>query len=203
MVNLPAFLAVAVLLVITPGPDTAVVIKNALTGGRRAALLTSLGIALGLAVWTMAAALGVASLLRASAPAFTILKLAGAAYLIFLGIQALLAKNSAAQPLPAPPWGGSSPFRQGLLSNLLNPKIALFFTSFIPQFINPDRPALEASVLLGTIFSLLGLAWLSALSLFASQAGTLLSRSRVRTVFSRLTGCVLVGFGLRLATERR
>ncbi len=200
MVNLPAYLAIAALLVITPGPDTAVVIMNAFKSGRKAALVCAIGIELGLVVWTVAAALGVASLLRASVAAFTVLKIAGAIYLTVLGIQALLARNSD-QLLPTPKWRGG-PFRQGLLSNLLNPKIAVFFTSFIPQFIGPGGHAMQASLQAGGIFALFGLLWLSALSVFASRATSLLGRVRVRKALSRVTGCVLVGFGLRLATEQ-
>lgn len=133
MESLGAFLAVAILLVITPGPDMVLVGRNALLGGRRAALLTALGIEVGLLVWTGASVLGLAAVLSASAFAFTVVKLAGAAYLVYLGLRTLYGLwRSAPEALPAESprvrSPGGTPFRQGLLCNLLNPKIAVFFT---------------------------------------------------------------------------
>jgi threonine/homoserine/homoserine lactone efflux protein len=143
MPHLAAFLVVAALIVITPGPDMAMVTKNALQGGRRAGLLTALGTVAGLLVWLAASAAGIAAVLRASAAAFTVVKVCDAVYLLALGVQALLAaRRGAGRPqrqarrhaprlLAGPPW------RQGLLCNLLNPKIAVLFTSLIPQFVTP------------------------------------------------------------------
>jgi RhtB (resistance to homoserine/threonine) family protein len=209
MHDIAAFLAVAALLVVTPGADMALVSKNALLHGRRTALLTALGINAGIIIWTAAAALGVAALVRASATAFTVLKLAGAAYLVYLGLQAIWLSRRKSQPHdgrqdPGPrridPLSG---FRQGLLSNLLNPKIAVFFTSFIPQFVSPGESVFLSSLTLGAIFNLMGVVWLLVFALFVSRAGDLLRRPRVKTALDRLTGCVLVGFGVRLATEKR
>ena len=210
MHDVPAFLAVAVLLVVTPGVDMALVSKNALLHGRRVALLTALGINAGIVVWTAAAALGVAALIRASATAFTVLKLAGAAYLVYLGLQAIWQSRrgrradddgGAPEPVtrrPGPPSG----FRQGVLSNLLNPKIAVFFTSLIPQFVSPGESVLLSSLALGAIFNLLGVVWLVAFALLVSRAGGLLRRPPVKRALDRVTGMVLVAFGVRLATER-
>jgi threonine/homoserine/homoserine lactone efflux protein len=205
MHDLPAFLLVAALLVVTPGVDMALVSKNALLHGRRVALLTALGINAGIVVWTLAAALGVAALVRASAAAFTVLKLAGAAYLVYLGLQAIWLSRRRGRPqdLGVPGHGRPSGLRQGLLSNLANPKVAVFFTSFIPQFVSPGSSVLLSSLALGAIFNLLGVVWLLAFALFVSRAGELLRRPRVKAALDRLTGCVLVGFGVRLATERR
>jgi RhtB (resistance to homoserine/threonine) family protein len=209
MRDVGAFLAVAALLVVTPGVDMALVSKNALLHGRRVALSTALGINAGIAVWTAAAALGVAALIRASATAFTVLKLAGAAYLVYLGLQAIWRSRRRSHqhdgdlgPGARPP-GPPSGFRQGLFSNLANPKIAVFFTSFIPQFVSPGRSAVVSSLALGAIFNLLGVVWLVAFALLVSRAGKLLRRPKVKLALDRLTGCVLVGFGVRLATERR
>jgi threonine/homoserine/homoserine lactone efflux protein len=201
------FVAVAALLVVTPGVDMALVSKNALLHGRRVALLTALGINAGIVVWTAAAALGVAALIRASATAFTVLKLAGAAYLVYLGLQAIwLSRRGRLHGGDHDPGGRRlgppSGFRQGLLSNLANPKIAVFFTGFIPQFVSPGQSVVLNSLALGAIFNLLGVVWLVVFALLVSRAGGLLRRPRVRSVLDRLTGCVLVGLGVRLATER-
>lgn len=202
----------AALIAITPGPDMVLVTKNAVLHGRRAALGTSLGVNTGLLVWTFASALGVASLVRASAVAFTVLKLAGAAYLVWLGIDALLAARRGRQAVEAAASGRSPGrkaldarlgFRQGFLSNLANPKIAVFFTSLVPQFIGPGRSVLVPFLLLGGVFVLIGLLWLSTYALLAARASALLQRPRVKRALDRLTGAVLIGLGLRLATERR
>ena len=213
--RLLAFLGIAAILIITPGVDMALVTKNALRHGRNTAVVTALGVNAGLLIWTIAAALGVAGVLRASATAFTVLKLLGAGYLIFLGIQALWLSfhgNSEAErdsvatrvahatlhPLPV-----RRAFRQGLLSNLFNPKIAVFFTSFLPQFIAPTDSVLGKSLLLGVIFTAMTVAWLTSYAAFASKAGDLLRRPQIKAAIDRLTACVLIAFGLRLATERR
>jgi RhtB (resistance to homoserine/threonine) family protein len=205
--HLPIFLGVAALVIITPGPDMAIVTKNAVLHGRRAALGTSFGVNAGLAVWTVASALGVASLVRASATAFTVLKLIGAVYLIWLGIQAFRAAGTRTAETGSGPTrkgldarGG---FRQGMLSNLANPKIAVFFTSLLPQFIGPDRSVLVPFLLLGGVFVLMTLVWLSAYSLLAVRASAVLQRPRVRAAIDRFSGVVLIGLGVRLATEHR
>ena len=205
--HFPIFLGVAALVIITPGPDMAIVTKNAVLHGRRAALGTSFGVNAGLAVWTLASALGVASLVRASATAFTVLKLIGAVYLIWLGIQALRAAGTRTADAGAGPTrkvlDARDGFRQGMLSNLANPKIAVFFTSLLPQFIGPDRSVLVPFLLLGGVFVLMTLVWLSAYSLLAVRASAVLQRPRVRAAIDRLSGVVLIGLGVRLATEHR
>ena len=135
MTDVLAFIGVVAVIVVLPGPDMALVLQNGLTRGRRAAVETALGINGGLLVWAVAAALGIAALLHASAPAFTLLKLAGAAYLVWLGLNALREawRTKADAPEERPAQRRTSPFRQGLLSNLLNPKIALVFTTLIPS----------------------------------------------------------------------
>jgi threonine/homoserine/homoserine lactone efflux protein len=249
MPHLAAFLLVACLIVITPGPDMAMVTKNALDGGRRAALLTALGTVTGLLVWMAASAAGIVAVLRTSAVVFTVVKLCGAAYLLILGAQALLAaRRSAPSPLTAdgPATGGQAadgpvagspaadgratagpaagraaslrrrlrgrrplrlltgpPWRQGLLCNLLNPKIAVLFTSLIPQFVAPGQSApLQAAILAG-IFVAITLVWLTGYALAASAAQQVLRRSRVQRAMRALTGTALVGLGVRLAAETR
>lgn len=200
--RLLAFLAVAALLTVTPGPDMALVTRNAFRG-MQAVVRTSLGIVSGLLVWGAASAVGVAALLAASATAFTLLKLVGAAYLCWLGLQTLLASRRHASTAAPRRTRGGSAYRQGLLSNLLNPKIAVFYTTFLPQFIAPGQPVLERSLLLATLHALMGLAWLVAYGYAVHRAGALLERPRVRRALDRVTGSVLVAFGLRLATARR
>src|ERR687896_109744 len=150
MQDVVAFAAVAAVIVVVPGPDMALVLRNGVSYGRHAAVATALGISTGLLVWALAAALGIAALLHASAPAFTLLKLAGAAYLVWLGLRALgAAWRGTGEDSAGQGWSRrrASPFRQGLLSNLLNPKIALVFTTLIPQFVDPHAPAVPQTLL--------------------------------------------------------
>jgi len=206
--NVGAFLALSALLAVAPGPDTAISTRNALVGGRRAGLFTILGVSVGLAVWTLATGAGVAALLRASEPAFVALKLAGAIYLAVLGGQAILAalrkSGGNAAPRFAPRAVATrTAFRQGLLTNLGNPKIAVFFTSFLPQFTPAHHASFTALVVLGLLFCLVGLTWLTVYVLAISRIGDFLRRPRPRRVIDAFTGIVLVGFGIRLATEHR
>jgi threonine/homoserine/homoserine lactone efflux protein len=163
----------------------------------------------GLLIWTVAAAFGVAALVRESALAFTVLKLMGAAYLIWLGLGALRAarRRSAHELLGAPyrgaPLGALRGFRQGLLSNLGNPKIAVFFTSLLPQFVSPREPILEPFLLLGGLFVLMTLVWLCSYALLAAKLSVVLARPAVKAALDAVTGVVLVGLGVRLALEPR
>jgi threonine/homoserine/homoserine lactone efflux protein len=200
---LVAFIPAAALLVITPGPDMALITKNALTRGKRAALMTAFGIESGLLVWTGASVLGIVAVLRSSTVAFTILKFVGAAYLVYLGVTAFLSLRAAAKssgPAPAPVKALSgSPFRQGLLSNVFNPKIVVFFTSFIPQFVTPGPAAVAQSVGYAAIFMVMGMVWLVSYALFAANISTFLRKRRVNQAMTVATGCVLTGFGVALA----
>jgi RhtB (resistance to homoserine/threonine) family protein len=207
--HLLVFVGVAAIVILVPGPDTAVVTKNVLLHGRRAALGASAGVGAGLSVWTLAAAVGLASVVRASAVAFTVLKVGGALYLIWLGFQALRAARRApsdeeAVPTAArPARGARSGFWQGFLSDLANPKIGIFFTSLLPQFVDPGRPVLVPFLALGAIFVLMTVLWLWAYCLIAARAAETLRRPRVRSALDRVTGVVLIAIGLRLVTEHR
>jgi len=207
-IHLWAFIPIAAVVIVAPGPDTVIVTKNALVHGRAAALGTSLGVNTGLMVWTVAAALGVAAVVRSSSVAFTTLKIAGAAYLIWIGAHSL---RTAGRAIAAPeaasarrrvlsPAGG---FRQGLLSNLGNPKIAVFFTALLPQFVAPHGGVLVPSLVLGGLFVAMTLTWLSGYALLAARASSVLTRPRVKAALDRISGVVLIGFGVRLALERR
>jgi threonine/homoserine/homoserine lactone efflux protein len=202
MTQIAAFLAVSALVIVTPGQDTALTVRNTLLGGRAAGVLTALGVAAGQATWTVATGIGVGALLVASQPAFLALRIAGGAYLVVLGAQALW---SAVRPKPtavaAPPRGpaGRRAFRQGLLSNLGNPKMLVFFTSLLPQFAH-TAPGLIA---LGLVFCSLTAVWLCGYAFAVARAGDYLRGGRLRRLLDALTGCVLVALGLRLAAERR
>jgi threonine/homoserine/homoserine lactone efflux protein len=202
--GIAAFLAVAVVVIVTPGQDTALTIKNTLAGGRPAGVLTALGVSTGQAVWTLAASAGLAALLIASEPLFLALRVVGVAYLLHLGAQALAAALRRRPIEHGSPRGGAmrprTAFRQGALSNLGNPKMAVFFTSLLPQFGGTSFAALLG---LGLVFCAMTLAWLSAYAAVVARAGDVLRRPAVRRVLDATVGLVLVGFGVRLATERR
>ncbi len=202
------FVGIAAVVIVVPGPDTAIVTKNALLHGRRAALGTALGVETGLAVWTVASALGVASIVRASDTAFTVLKLIGAAYLVWLGIQALVASRRGGSDAEAGSAGRSSldgrgGFRQGLMSDLANPKIGAFFTGLLPQFAGPGHSVLVPFLVLGGLFVLMTVVWLCGYALVAVKASAVLRRRRVKAAIDRVSGVILIGFGVRLALERR
>jgi RhtB (resistance to homoserine/threonine) family protein len=198
------FLSVIALLTISPGADMAVVARSAFAGGRGAAFATTLGVLAGCAVWAVASALGVAAVLAASEVAYDALRLVGAAYLVWLGVQSLMAaRRGHAQPLATAGARSSSPFRQGLLTNLFNPKIAVFYSTFLPQFIGPGDPVLLLSLALAGVHILLGLVWLSLYAWALDRAAARFRGSRVRRAIEAVTGTVLVALGLRLALERR
>jgi threonine/homoserine/homoserine lactone efflux protein len=210
LAELAAFLAVAVLVIVTPGQDTALTIRNSLLGGRRAGLFTAVGVSAGQAVWTLAASAGVAALLAASEPAFVALKLLGAAYLVYLGVGALAgALRPHARRASASGHGTGRTLaprialRQGVISNLGNPKMAVFFTSLLPQFAPGGEASFAAMLLFGLLFCSLTFAWLAAYAAAVARAGDFLRRPRIRRALDGLAGAVLVAFGLRLATEQR
>ena len=207
--DLAAFVGVSAIVIVTPGQDTALTIRNSLLGGRRAGLATALGVSTGQAVWALATSAGLAALLVASEPVFLALRLVGAAYLILLGTQALLAAvrrgPRAARPKRAH-GGGLHPrlgFRQGAVSNLGNRKMAVFFTSLLPQFTPSGEASFGALLALGLLFSALTLVWLSAYAAAVARAGDVLRRPRVRRLVDAAVGAVLVALGLRLATHGR
>jgi threonine/homoserine/homoserine lactone efflux protein len=203
MAALAAFLAVSAIMIVTPGPDTALTIRNTLMGGRRAGVFSAVGVSAGQAVWTIATATGIAALLAASEPAFLAVKILGSAYLIWLGLQALVAavRGRPRHIADVQPRTLSAPkaFRQGLLNNLGNPKMAAFFPSLLLQFAH----SFSALVALGLVFSALTLVWLSAYAFAVARAGDFLDRSRIRRVIEAVTGAILVALGFRVATEPR
>lgn len=204
------FAGLAVLLVLMPGPDFAVVAKNGLAHGRAAGLLTGCGVVTSLLVQGGLAAFGIAALVARSAVAFTVLKFAGALYLGFLGVQALRAAlahrgragagdegyGPAAEPRRAR-WRG---FRQGLLANLTNPKVLVFYFSLLPQFADPARPALPQVLVLAATHAAFSLLWFALVVLALDRLRTWLRRPRARLTLEGVTGVALLGFAVQLLT---
>lgn len=210
IVDLAAFLSVSLLMIMTPGQDTALTIRNALLGGRVGGISTALGIATGQMVWTGATSAGLAALLIAVTPLFFALKLGGAIYLTYLGALALC---EALRPDPVTsgePVAGSGQelapriaFRQGLVSNIGNPKMAVFFTSLLPQFAPRSDDAFVYLLLLGLAFCTLTFVWLTGYAIVIARTGAFLRRSRVRRMLAGIMGTVFVVLGVRLATASR
>lgn len=205
-----AFLGVSIIVIVTPGPDTAMTVRNTLFGGRMAGILTALGVSTGQAIWALATAIGVVALLVASEPLFLAVKYAGAAYLVWLGLQSLYeawiarrldtatAERPAARRLKP-----AAAFRQGVISDLGNPKMAVFFASLLPQFANPGDGMLTGLFALGLVFSLMTFVWLLVYAVVIAKAGDVLRRGRIARAIEAVTGTVLIALGLRLATEQR
>jgi len=209
-INFAAFLGVSLFVILSPGPDTALTIRNTLVAGRVGGIATAFGVVTGLATWTVASSAGLAALLVASQPLFLAVRLAGAAYLVILGAQALwqalrpggfpaVAVGTVARQRLAPPLA----FRQGVISDLGNPKMAVFFTSLLPQFTPDGGATFAALVELGLVFSLLTFTWLALYAIAIARAGDLLRRPRIRRTIEGVTGAVLVALGLRIAAEHR
>jgi threonine/homoserine/homoserine lactone efflux protein len=203
--TLLAFVGISLLLAVTPGPDMAVVTKNALAHGRRGVVLTTTGIGLALAIWVTATAVGLSAVVRASSELLFVLKLAGAAYLGYLGIRTLIESRRR----PADLLEGSPPaapahviFRQGFLSAISNPKLGVFFVTFLPQFVVQGQALLPRLLELGLIFAMIGWIWLNVYGFLVTRIREFITAPRVRQWMERVTGVVLLGFGARLAVER-
>jgi threonine/homoserine/homoserine lactone efflux protein len=207
--SLLAFLGISVLVIVTPGPDTAMTVRNALLGGRTGGLATALGVAAGQAIWALATSAGIVALLVASEPVFEAVKLAGAGYLVWLGGHALwgaLRSGDAASAAPATAARRLQPmtaFRQGVISDLGNPKMAVFFSSLLPQFVPAGDAMFGGLVVLGLVFCAMTFAWLAAYAFVIARAGDVLRRPRVRRAVEGVSGAVLIALGLRLVAEQR
>jgi len=201
--QLLAFVGVSLVVIATPGPDTALTIRNTLLGGRRRGVLTAVGVSCGQATWALFTAAGLSQLLRASQPAFLALRLVGASYLVYLGVRALIdaVRGYSAVALGAHRLSSRASWRQGLLSNLSNPKMVVFFISLLPQFAGGGA-TFQSLLALGLLFSLLTLGWLAGYAFVVAKAGDLLRRGRIRRLLEAASGAALVGLGLRLAGER-
>lgn len=203
--RLYAFIGVAALLTILPGADMALMTRNVLAVGRRRAMLTIVGICAGCVIHATASALGLSAILATSATAFNIVKTLGAAYLIWIGVTSIRDASRPAVPSSAETNAHSrlGPFLQGFLTNILNPKVAVFYLTFLPQFIVPGAPVLRRSLLLASIHIAMGFVWLTAYAWFIDRLGAVLTRPRVKAWLERVTGGLLIALGARLAWERR
>jgi len=200
------YVGMAAILTLTPGADTALVVRSTLARGRKAALFTVLGISAGLLIHSIASALGLSLILSQSAAAFDFIRFAGALYLCWLGFQslrtALTGKGQGAfVPAQVRTEGTWIAFSEGLFTNLLNPKVVLFYLTFLPQFISPEGSALRQSVFLGLIHIVMGLVWLSAFAIFLDRVSGFLLRDSVRRRLEAATGGLLMMLGLRLALD--
>ncbi len=192
------FAGLALIVTLTPGPATALVMRSALRGGRRAAFLTTLGNSVGVLAWGAASAAGIAALVAASQVAFLVLKVAGAAVLIVLGLQSLRAGA-------AKPERGVSgrPFRDGVVTALANPKLAVFFVALFPQFLSGGRSTLATGLLMASFIVALDLVWYSILAFLIARARQAQSSSRWPRRAERVAGGAMIGLGLRMALESR
>lgn len=203
--NLVLFLTASVALTVAPGPDNLYIVARGVAQGRKAALISACGMAVGVLIHTTFAAVGLSALLAQSAAAFALVKYLGAAYLIYLGLRALLGREGLAVPEGATPMGMKSVFFQALISDVLNPKVALFFVAFLPQFVDPAAGSVASQLLvLGVLFALLGLVIDGVIAYFSgSVGGWLRGRAWAASVLRWFMGTVLLGLGLRLALDRR
>jgi len=201
--RLYAFVGVAALLTILPGADMALVTRNVLAIGRRKTFLTIIGICTGCVIHATASALGISAVLATSATAYNVMKTVGAGYLVWIGIQSI--RQSTTLPVQQVPRSArnDTAFVQGFLTNILNPKVAIFYLTFLPQFISPGETVLRRSLLLASIHIAMGLVWLTAYAWFVDRLGAVLTRPRVKAWLERVTGGLLIALGARLAWERR
>jgi threonine/homoserine/homoserine lactone efflux protein len=205
LTQLLAFVAVAALLTVSPGPDFAVVVRRSLTCGRFPGIACVIGVATGLGVWGVASAVGISAVLAASTVLYDGLRIAGAVYLCVLGVRAWRHRGGSPE-LPADgaaPRSGSvaAAFRSGLVTNVLNPKVGVFYLSLLPAFLLPGVAVLPATLLLVAIHALLGVLWLTLIASMVDRARGWFTRAKVRRAVDRVTGGVLVGFGLAAASE--
>ena len=202
-----AFLSASIILNITPGPDTLYILSRSIAQGKRAGVISALGIATGCAIHTSLAAFGLSMILATSLTVFSALKYAGAGYLVYLGVRALLRKQPLLETsgVEAGQAGLAKVYVQGVMTNLLNPKVALFFISFLPQFINPHVAAGPLSfIVLGSSFIITGTTWCLILVMFSAWiTQKLRSSPSIAVVLSRFAGLVFIGLGLRIATTQR
>src|SRR5258708_6214833 len=205
-----AFIGISIFVIVTPGPDTALVVRNTIVGGRRGGVFTALGIVTGQTIWVFATSIGIVALLVASEPVFNAVKLGGAAYLIYLGARSLYQaarsarwRDAAENMPPAKRLASRTAFAQGLASDLSNPKMAAFFTSLLPQFAAPGDGAFVNLMLLGAVFCLMTLAWLTLYATAIARAGVFLRRRNIRRALEGLMGAALIALGLRIAAEHR
>ena len=203
-----AFLGISILVIVTPGPDTAMTIRGVMLGGRQGGLATAAGVSLGQIIWALATSAGLVAVLLASEPVFHAIKLLGAAYLVYLGAQILWSawrrtNGASAFKVESRALSPFAAFRQGLISDLGNPKMAVFFASILPQFAEAGAGMFSELALLGLVFAGLTFIWLGFYAVMLAKLGHLLDRPSIRRPFEAIMGSLLIALGVRLAAEQR
>ncbi len=209
LLSVATFTLAAILIVLLPGPDTMVVLRNLIRGGRPTAFRTVLGVLSGLTIWVITAALGLSAVLRTSHDAYLVLRIVGAAYLLWLGVQSLRSRAvvmdassiTAEQATKRRRSLTGSGYPAGLATDLLNPKVGVFFVTFLPGFVPHGYPVGLMSLILGGIFVILTAAYFAALLAISGRVTSWMSTAHIRRRMDRTTGVVLIGLGLRLALE--
>jgi threonine/homoserine/homoserine lactone efflux protein len=201
LASLLTFAGAATLVILIPGPDTLVVLRGIVVHGRRSAVLTATGVLAGLSIWATAAAFGLTALLKASHYGYLVLRVAGGVYLLYVGVQALRSRALASTIDVRRPSLVGRGFRAGLMTDLLNPKVGVFFITFLPAFIHRGEPVTGTTLAMGAMFVVETGLYFMAMLLFVRRLQTWLANERMRRRLNRATGVVLIGFGVRLAVE--
>lgn len=204
MINIPLFIIACILLIILPGPDTAIVTKNTIVGEKKGGFQTMVGSCIGLSLHTIAAVAGLSAIIVKSAVAFTILKYVGAAYLCYLGVKTLIAMRAKKDQIDEEVLveaKGSSYFKQGFITNITNPKVAVFFLTFLPQFLAPTSEPFWSFLIMGIIYTVLTFLWFAFYVFLLDKIRNFMKRPATQSVIEVLTGVVLIGFGIKLAFE--
>ncbi|MGG0465108.1 LysE family translocator [Priestia aryabhattai] len=204
MENFYLFVITCIFLIILPGPDTAVMTKNTLTAGKRGGFKTMIGICCALSIHTLTAIVGLSAIIAKSALLFSIFKYIGAVYLIYLGIKSLwtLRNQETAETVVENKYKNRSSFKQGFLTNLLNPKIAVFFLTFLPQFVNPGSHTFMPFLILGITYIVLTVMWYLFYIYLLNQISAFMKKPKIQKVIEGITGTILIGFGIKLALEK-
>ncbi|MFP8641933.1 LysE family translocator [Priestia aryabhattai] len=204
MENFYLFVITCIFLIILPGSDTAVMTKNTLTVGKRGGFKTMIGICCALSIHTLTAIVGLSAIVAKSALLFSIFKYIGAVYLIYLGIKSLwtLRNQETAETVVENKYKNRSSFKQGFLTNLLNPKIAVFFLTFLPQFVNPGSHTFMPFLILGITYIVLTVMWYLFYIYLLNQISAFMKKPKIQKVIEGITGTILIGFGIKLALEK-
>lgn len=199
-----AFIPVAIALIVSPGPDSIYTLTRSISDGRTAGVTAALGSSTGSIVHTTAAVLGLSAILQTSAFAFTVVKFVGAAYLVYLGVQTLRNSEEFEISPDSTSYTPRESFRSALLINVLNPKVAVFFLAFLPQFVRPESSFALQIFTLGVLFASLGFIYQAMLAVFSARARRVITeRELVRDALRVASGSILIGFGVKLAIERK
>ncbi len=204
MENFYLFVITCVFLIILPGPDTAIMTKNTLTVGKQGGFKTMIGICCALSIHTLTAIVGLSAIIAKSALLFSIFKYIGAVYLIYLGIKSLwtLRNQETTETVVKIKYKNTSSFKQGFLTNLLNPKIAVFFLTFLPQFVNPGSHTFMPFLILGMTYIVLTIVWYLFYIYLLNQISAFMKKPKTQKAIEGITGTILIGFGIKLALEK-